>query len=94
MPRAIWNGKVIAESARFELVEGNVYFPPDTIRQEYFRSSPTHTVCPWKGTASYYTLIVDGKENPDAAWFYPEPKQAAANIRDHVAFWRGVSVER
>ncbi|MCW5750163.1 MAG: DUF427 domain-containing protein [Alphaproteobacteria bacterium] len=94
MPRAIWNGKVIAESARFELVEGNVYFPPETIRQEYFRPSPTHTVCPWKGTASYYTLIVDGKENPDAAWFYPEPKQAAANIRDHVAFWRGVSVER
>lgn len=94
MPRAIWNGKVIAESDRFELVEGNVYFPPDAIRAEYFRPSATHTVCPWKGTASYYTLMVDGKENADAAWFYPDPKPAAANIRDHVAFWRGVSVEK
>lgn len=94
MPRAIWNGKVIAESDRFELVEGNVYFPPNAIHAEYFRPSATHTVCPWKGTASYYTLMVDGKENADAAWFYPDPKPAAANIRDHVAFWRGVNVEK
>lgn len=94
MPRAIWNGKVIAESDRYELVEGNVYFPPDTIKSEYFRPSDTHTVCGWKGTASYYTISVDGQENQDAAWYYPDPKPAAANIKDHVAFWRGVTVER
>lgn len=94
MPRAIWNGRVVAESDRFETVEGNVYFPPETIRREFFRPSDTHTVCPWKGTASYYTLEVDGKENKDAAWYYPETKQAANNIRGYVAFWRGVTVEK
>ena len=94
MARATWNGAVLAESDRFEEVEGNVYFPPDTIRREYFRESPTHTVCPWKGTASYYSVAVDGETNADAAWYYPEPKDAAANIRDHVAFWKGVRVER
>ena len=94
MPRAIWNGTVIAESEKFETVEGNVYFPPDTIRPEFFRPSDTHTVCPWKGTASYYTIEVDGKENRDAAWYYPETKQAADNIRGYVAFWRGVTVEK
>ncbi len=94
MPRAIWNGKVIAESDRFETVEGNVYFPPEAIKRQYFRPSDTHTVCPWKGTASYYTLEVDGKENKDAAWYYPETKEAADNIRGHVAFWRGVTVEK
>ncbi|HEX6898389.1 MAG TPA: DUF427 domain-containing protein [Thermoanaerobaculia bacterium] len=94
MPRAIWNGAVIAESDKFELVEGNVYFPPDALRKELFKPTETHTVCPWKGTASYYTVVVDGLENKDAAWYYPEPKPAAANIKDHVAFWRGVKVER
>jgi uncharacterized protein (DUF427 family) len=94
MARATWNGAVLAESERFEEVEGNVYFPPDTIRREYFRESPTHTVCPWKGTASYYSVTVDGETNADAAWYYPEPKDAAAGIRDHVAFWKGVRVER
>jgi uncharacterized protein (DUF427 family) len=94
MARATWNGAVLAESDRFEEVEGNVYFPPDTILREYFRESPTHTVCPWKGTASYYSVAVDGETNADAAWYYPEPKDAAANIRDHVAFWKGVRVER
>lgn len=94
MARATWNGAVLAESDRFEEVEGNVYFPADTIRREYFRESPTHTVCPWKGTASYYSVTVDGETNADAAWYYPEPKDAAANIRDHVAFWKGVRVER
>jgi uncharacterized protein (DUF427 family) len=94
MARATWNGAVLAESDRFEEVEGNVYFPPDTIRREYFRESPTHTVCPWKGTASYYSVTVDGETNADAAWYYPEPRDAAANIRDHVAFWKGVRVER
>jgi uncharacterized protein (DUF427 family) len=94
MPRAIWNGAVIAESDTFELVEGNVYFPPDSVKREFLQPSDTHTVCPWKGTASYYTVVVDGRENRDGAWYYPDPKPAAANIRDHVAFWRGVTVER
>lgn len=94
MPRALWNGKVIAESDKFEIVEGNVYFPPDTIKREFFKPSDTHTVCPWKGTASYYTVEVDGKQNKDAAWYYPETKQAANNIMGYVAFWRGVTVEK
>jgi uncharacterized protein (DUF427 family) len=94
MPKAIWNGAVIAETDRHELVEGNVYFPPETVRREYLSPSSTHTVCGWKGTASYYTVVVDGKENLDAAWYYPDPKPAAANIKDHIAFWHGVTVER
>ena len=93
MPQAIWNGKVIAETERFETVEGNIYFPPQSVKREYFKPSETRTICPWKGTAHYYTVVVDGKENRDAAWYYPQPKPAAANIRDHVAFWRGVTVE-
>lgn len=94
MPRAIWNGKVVAETDRYELVEGNVYFPAETVKRELLRPSDTHTVCPWKGTASYYTVVADGKEARDAAWYYPDPKPAAANIKDHIAFWRGVTVER
>ena len=94
MPRALWKGKVIAESDTYETVEGNIYFPPGSVREEHLKPSPTHTVCGWKGTASYYNVVVDGEENRDAAWFYPEPKPAAANIKDHVAFWRGVTVER
>src|SRR6185436_74661 len=94
MPRALWNGQVIAESDKFALVEGNVYCTPDAVRREFLQDSATHTVCPWKGTASYYTVVVDGKENKDGAWYYPDPKPAAANIKDHVAFWRGVQVER
>lgn len=94
MPRALWKGQVIAESDTFELVEGNVYFPPDAVRREFFKDSATHTVCGWKGTASYFTVAVDGEENQDAAWYYPDPKAAAANIKDHVSFWRGVQVER
>jgi uncharacterized protein (DUF427 family) len=93
MPRAIWNGKVIAETERFETVEGNIYFPPQSLKREYFKPSQTRTICPWKGTAHYYTVVVDGQKSRDAAWFYPEPKPAAASIRDHVAFWRGVTVE-
>jgi len=93
MPKASWNGAVLAESERCEVVEGNQYFPPDAIDRRYFRESATHTVCPWKGTASYYDVVVDGKTNADAAWFYPAPKDAAAQIKDHVAFWRGVHVE-
>jgi uncharacterized protein (DUF427 family) len=94
MPKATWNGKVIAESDTFELVEGNVYFPPDSVKRELLKPSATHTICPWKGTASYCTVVVDGKENRDAAWYYPDPKPEAASVKDHVAFWRGVTVER
>jgi uncharacterized protein (DUF427 family) len=94
MPKAIWNGKVVAESDRFEEVEGNVYFPPDALNREYFTETDHTSVCPWKGTAGYFTLTVDGKANPNAAWIYRDPKPAAANIKDHVAFWRGVTVER
>jgi uncharacterized protein (DUF427 family) len=92
MPKAVWNDKVIAESDKFETVEGNVYFPPDSIHQEFFQESETHTVCPWKGTASYFNVVVDGKINKDAAWYYPEPKSAAKNIGGYVAFWKGVQV--
>ncbi len=90
--KALWNGAVLAESDQTVVVEGNYYFPPDSIRAEHFQPSATHTICPWKGTASYYTLVVDGKQNPDAAWFYPEPKSAAGQIAGYVAFWKGVTV--
>jgi uncharacterized protein (DUF427 family) len=93
MPRAIWNGAVIAESNQCEVVEGNQYFPPDAVKQEYFQDSNTHTTCPWKGIASYYDVVVDGQVNKDAAWYYPEPKDAAKQIKGYVAFWRGVKVE-
>jgi uncharacterized protein (DUF427 family) len=91
--KAIWNGTVVAESDATEVVEGNQYFPPDAIKREFFRPSDTHTVCPWKGTASYYSLDIDGKRNADAAWFYPTPKDAAKNITNYVAFWKGVEVK-
>lgn len=94
MARATWKGAVIAESDRYAMVEGNVYFPPEAVNRAYLRESRTHTVCGWKGTASYYDLVVDGQTNADAAWYYPEPFDAAANIRDHVAFWKGVEVEK
>ena len=93
MSRATWNGAVLAESDQCEVVEGNQYFPPDALNQKYFKPSDTTTVCPWKGTASYYTIEVDGKENKDAAWYYPEAKERAKNIEGYVAFWRGVEVE-
>ncbi|MFF9061320.1 DUF427 domain-containing protein [Streptomyces sp. NPDC014882] len=91
--RAVWNGAVLAESEHTEVVEGNHYFPPESIDRRYFVASGTTTFCPWKGTASYWTVRVDGASNPDAAWYYPEPSEAAARIRHHVAFWRGVTVE-
>lgn len=93
MPRAIWNGTVLAESDNCERVEGNCYFPPEALHREHFRDSTTHTVCSWKGTASYYDVVVGAAVNKDAAWYYPEPKPAATNIKGHVAFWRGVVVE-
>jgi uncharacterized protein (DUF427 family) len=92
MMKAIWNGAVLAESDQTIVVEGNHYFPPDAIRSEYFKNSGTHTTCPWKGVASYHSIMVDGKTNPDAAWYYPAPKDPAKQIADYVAFWRGVQV--
>lgn len=93
MPRAVWNGTVIAESDQCEVVEGNQYFPPAALKSEFFTESATQTTCPWKGIASYYNVVVNGQVNKDAAWYYPEPKSAAANIKGYVAFWRGVKVE-
>lgn len=90
--RAVWNDTVVAESDDTVVVEGNHYFPPEAIHCEFFKESDTHTVCPWKGTASYYTLDVNGEQNPDAAWYYPDTKDAANNIRGHIAFWKGVQV--
>lgn len=90
--KAIYNGQVLAESQDTVVVENNHYFPADSLNKEYFKASAKHTTCPWKGEASYYTIEVDGKSNPDAAWYYPEPKDAAAEIKDHVAFWRGVEI--
>ncbi|MBI5811778.1 MAG: DUF427 domain-containing protein [Meiothermus silvanus] len=90
--KAIWNGQVIAESDQTIVIEGNHYFPPQSVRQEFLQDSPTHTTCPWKGTASYYNLVVDGQTNKDAAWYYPTPKDAAQQIKGYVAFWRGVKV--
>jgi uncharacterized protein (DUF427 family) len=92
MPKAVWNGKIIAESETTQVVEGNHYFPADTINRQYFKSSDTTSICPWKGTASYYHIEVDGSVNSDAAWYYPDPRKAAEDIRDHVAFWKGVDV--
>ncbi len=91
--KAIWNGEVIAESNETVVVEGNHYFPPSAIKQEHFQPSETHTVCGWKGTASYYNVVAGGEVNKDAAWFYPETKEAANNIKGYVAFWKGVKVE-
>lgn len=93
MTKATWNGAILAESDETIVVEGNHYFPPDTINREYFQDSTTHTTCPWKGIASYYTIVVDGQQNKDAAWYYPNAKEKAKNIQGYVAFWRGVTVE-
>ncbi|MEU2258082.1 DUF427 domain-containing protein [Nocardia xishanensis] len=90
--RAVWRETVLAESDDTVVVEGNHYFPADAVRREYFEPSDHHTICPWKGTASYYTVTVDGERNPDAAWYYPTPKPDAEMVRDRVAFWRGVDV--
>jgi uncharacterized protein (DUF427 family) len=90
--KATWNGTVIAESDDTVMVEGNHYFPPSSVRTELLRESGTETFCPWKGTASYYSVAVDGEVNADAAWYYPAPMDAAAEIKDHVAFWRGVEI--
>jgi len=90
--KAVWNGAVLADSGDTVVVEGNHYFPADSLDPQYLVESGTHTVCPWKGTASYYSIVVDGKENRDAAWYYPQPSPAAEKIQGRVAFWRGVKV--
>lgn len=92
MVKAIWNGKEIAASEECIVVEGNQYFPPESVKKEYFKDSSNSSICPWKGTASYYNLEVDGESNPDAAWYYPDPSKAAMEIKDYVAFWKGVEV--
>jgi len=94
MPRATWNGALLAEAAdeEIELVEGNVYFPPAAVDHTYLRESRTQSTCPWKGVASYYDVVVDGEVNKDAAWYYPVTKPAAENIAGYVAFWKGVEV--
>ena len=91
--KAVWNGAVLAESDATVVVEGNHYFPADSIAKQHFKPSASHTICPWKGEASYYTLEVNGEVNKDAAWYYPDPKEAAQNIKNYVAFWKGVVVE-
>ena len=94
MAKAIWEGVVLAESDHPVEVEGNQYFPPSSVRKEYLRPNDNHSVCPWKGTASYYDIVVQGKTNSGAAWYYPDPSKAARHIKDHVAFWRGVQIEK
>jgi uncharacterized protein (DUF427 family) len=91
--KAIWNGKVLAESDETVVVEGNHYFPRESVNEEFFEESATHTTCPWKGEASYFNVVADGQVNKDAAWYYPEPKDAAKEIKGRVAFWKGVKVE-
>ena len=91
--KAIWNDAVIAESDETVVVEGNHYFPAESVKTEFLQPSSTHTTCPWKGEASYYDVVVNGETNTDSAWYYPEPKVAAAEIKDRIAFWKGVMVE-
>ncbi|MFD0862805.1 DUF427 domain-containing protein [Sungkyunkwania multivorans] len=90
--KAVWNNTIIAESRETVVVENNHYFPHDSIKEEFFKPSDTHTTCPWKGLAHYYTISVEGKENKDAAWFYPEVSELAKGIKNHVAFWKGVQI--
>ena len=90
--KAIWNGNMIAESNDIVNIEGNSYFPIESVNNEYLKDSETHTVCPWKGTASYYDLKVDGKTNPDAVWYYPTPSGLTSSIKGRVAFWKGVQI--
>jgi uncharacterized protein (DUF427 family) len=93
MAKAVWNGAVLAESDKTQVVEGNHYFPPESIRREHFRETAHHTTCPWKGLASYYDVVVGEQVNSNAAWYYPEPKEAASAIKGYVAFWKGVQVQ-
>ena len=96
MPKSTWNGAVLAESdpAKVQLVEGNVYFPPEAVNRAFLKDSQTHTFCPWKGTASYYDVVVQGQVNKDAAWYYPDTKDAARHVKGYIAFWKGVEVSK
>lgn len=93
MKKAIWNNQLIAQSDKTIIVEGNHYFPPDSVNKSFLVPTQTSSECPWKGTASYYSVVVNGEENTDAAWFYPQPKDAAQSIKNYIAFWKGVEVE-
>lgn len=92
--KVMWKNLILAESNDTVVVEGNHYFPPDSIKKQYFKKSETHTTCPWKGLASYYHIDVDGEINKDAAWYYSDPKDAAKNIKNYIAFWKGVEVKK
>ena len=92
MAKTTWKGKVLAESEEPKIIEGNFYFPPESVNREYIKESETHTTCPWKGRANYYDLVVEGEVNKAAAWYYPDPKPAAKEIKNYVAFWKGVEV--
>ena len=93
MVKAIWKDKLIAETDNFEMVEGNYYFPPESVKKEFLKNSDTHTTCPWKGLASYYDIVVEGEVNKDAAWYYPDPNPAANKIKNYIAFWKGVEIK-
>ena len=93
MVKAIWKDKIIAESDDYEMIEGNVYFPPQSVKKEFLKNSDYHTTCPFKGLASYYDVVVDREVNKDAAWYYPEPKKGYEQIKDYIAFWHGVEVK-
>ena len=93
MKKAVWNEKVIAESDQTKVIEGNHYFPPESVHQEYLQETDYHTTCPWKGKASYYNVVIDGEVNQNAAWYYPEPNKAASENKGYIAFWNGVQVE-
>ena len=93
MVKAVWKDKIIAETDDYEMVEGNYYFPPESVKKEFLKESDTHSTCPWKGLANYYDVVVDGEVNKDAAWYYPEPKPAANKIKNYLAFWNGVEVK-
>jgi uncharacterized protein (DUF427 family) len=92
MPKATWNGAVLAESSETIEIEGNQYFPPESVNRQYLEDSIMHSTCPWKGEASYYHVVVNSEKNPDAAWYYPSPKDAAAQIKNYVAFWKGIQI--
>jgi uncharacterized protein (DUF427 family) len=92
--KAIWNNQLVAESDDTVVVEGNHYFPSQSIKKDFFKESSTHSTCPWKGVANYYTLEVDGQSNQDAAWYYPETSELAKHIKGHIAFWKGVKIEK
>ncbi len=94
MVKAIWKDVVVAQSNDCEIIEINYYFPPDSVNHEYLKKSDTHSICFWKGRASYYNIEIDGEVNKDAAWYYPSPKDAAKNIKNYIAFWKGVEVQK